>query len=97
MLIKCYTEASFSYTDASEVSFNDFGFLKRLDIYEKNNERIVGMVQKKLLNRLWYFNGEYAAMPLFDERVENRTKKELAIFSKRKMKRKLLMKYERGK
>lgn len=76
-IVKCYVQAWFSSTNAIEAPLNDILFLKTLEAYKSYNKRIANVALKKIINHLWYLNPECITFSIFDDRVDNHTKRKM--------------------
>lgn len=59
---------------ATQASYQDLKFLKKLFCYRSIDEEVSNSVIKKFLNHLWYLTPELAALLLFDSNVSNAEK-----------------------
>lgn len=77
-LIKCYAKAWFSSMNAIEAPLNDINFLKQLVAYKIDDQLVAETAIRKLINHLWYLSDECAALSIFDERISDEGRKNMA-------------------
>lgn len=77
-IVKCYAKAWFSATNAIEAPLNDINFLKKLVAYKIDDKLVAEIAIKKFINHLWYLGEECAALSIFDERIHDEERKNIA-------------------
>ncbi|XP_039315242.1 uncharacterized protein LOC120359881 isoform X1 [Solenopsis invicta] len=77
-IIKCYAEAWFSAPNAIEAPLNDINFLKKLIAYKIDDKLVAEKAINKFINHLWYLNEECAAFSIFDERISDEERRDIA-------------------
>jgi len=77
-IIKCYAEAWFSAPNAIEAPLNDINFLKKLIAYKIDDKLVAEKAINKFINHLWYLNEECAVFSIFDERISDEGRRDIA-------------------
>ncbi|KAL4090708.1 hypothetical protein QTP88_025495 [Uroleucon formosanum] len=77
-IVKCYIEFWFRSPNAIEAPYNDVLFLRKLEDYKSDDKQVAELAIKKFINHLWYLGEETACFSLFDDRIENHVKKQMA-------------------
>lgn len=77
-IVKCYIEFWFRSPNAIEAPYNDVLFLRRLEDYKFDDKEVAELAMKKFINHLWYLGEETACFSLFDDRINNHVKKQMA-------------------
>ena len=77
-IVKCYIEFWFRSPNAIEAPYNDVLFLRKLEDYKSDDKQVAELALKKFINHLWYLGEETACFSLFDDRIENHVKKQMA-------------------
>lgn len=77
-VIKCYAKAWFSAANAIEAPLNDINFLKKMVAYKIDDELVAETAIKKFINHLWYLSEECAALAIFDERIGDEGRRNIA-------------------
>lgn len=77
-IVKCYIEFWFRSPNAIEAPYNDVLFLRKLEDYKSDDKQVAELAMKKFINHLWYLGEETACFSLFDDRIDNHVKKQMA-------------------
>lgn len=77
-IIKCYAKAWFSAPNAIEAPLNDINFLKKLVAYKTDDKVVAEIAIHKFINHLWYLSDECAAFSIFDERISDEGRRNIA-------------------
>lgn len=77
-IVKCYIEFWFRSPNAIEAPYNDVFFLRKLEDYKSDDKQVAELAMKKFINHLWYLGEETACFSLFDDRIDNHVKKQMA-------------------
>ena len=77
-IIRCYSKTWFSAANAIEAPLNDINFLKELVKYKNYDQIVADQGIHKFINHLWYLSEECAAFSIFDERLSDEIRREMA-------------------
>jgi len=61
-----------------EASLNDINFLKKLIAYKIDDKLVAEKAINKFINHLWYLNEECAVFSIFDERISDEGRRDIA-------------------